>query len=380
MNDVRMLCFGDFLLEEELLKTDGSEEILNLINKRDIITFNLETTVSDKPGVKVNKAYNFKINKANLDILTKNIKADVVCNIGNNHIMDYGYECFEDTLFNLKNHQISFTGYSENMSIPEGILLKNIKGVRIAFLGAYSQHNVTAQKPGLTVIDDSLYEKVKYASKISDYVIVHLHWGEELSLCQNPKQVRIAHKLVDCGADIILGHHPHVIQEVEKYKDAVIAYSVGNFQMMTYDYDYNSKFGIMLDLQITDQKVKYEIIPLFIKDRVPRIIKDKKSEVFQYYKEIRAQNAYYSKNNNWVLFFYHASKPFYVDSVKAWKRRKDKGEQKLLYKKIRWFLSKWTLAMTLMLTFNILLHNRHKSVIIKKYKCDFDKNCSLDNN
>ncbi|MGO1759932.1 MAG: CapA family protein [Mammaliicoccus vitulinus] len=358
-NKIKMISYGDFLLENIFLESEDYKQFINIFNSKDIVTFNLETVVTNQDGIAAAKAFNFKVSEDNINILKNDIDSNLICNIANNHIMDYGYDSFEDTLKNLGKYNIDYVGYSNNTSIHEGILIKNIKGFKLAFIGAHNNYNANENKPGLTAIDDSLYEKVRHAKESSDFVILHLHWGEELSLSQSPKQIRIAHKLVDSGADIILGHHPHVIQEVERYKNAVIAYSLGNFQMMTYEYNYSSKYGIMLDLNLSQDKIDYEVIPVFIHDRIPRIVRFD-SSLYQAYKEIKEYNNYFSKKNNWFLYYFHVSKPFYIDSLKAWQRRKKRKEKNLVIKKIKWFVSKKTIIMTLFVILNMLFERFQK--------------------
>lgn len=355
---VSLICFGDYLLEDSFVYSSSFKDFKNLFKNRDAITFNLETTVSDKNGEKLDKAFNFKTPSKNLFNFNENVNKDVICNIANNHIMDFGEQCFYDTINNLTEAKISFTGVSTSLKIQEGISFEKINNVDIAFIGGYSNCNIaTSNNAKLTNIDENLYKKVEYAKRKAKYVIVHLHWGEELSLCHSPKQVDIAHKLVDSGANLILGHHPHVIQGIEKYNGAVIAYSLGNFQMMTYDYDYNSKFGIMLDVEFKDSKIDFKVIPLYIFDRDPIIISDHNSVEYNHYLKIKSKNEYFIENNNWFVYLLHACKPFMIDSNKAWKLRKEKGEKKLLLKKVKWFFSKRTIVMSIFWVISFLKKN-----------------------
>lgn len=353
---ISLLCFGDYLLEESFEESGGYEGFMKLFNDRDAITFNLETSVSDRSGKKADKAFNFKAPLKNLYNFNEKLNKDVICNIANNHILDYGEECFHETINNLKENKISYTGVSKSLETHDGVLIKKINGENIAFIGGYSTHNIeTSEKVRLTNIDENIFKKVEYAKSKAKYVVIHLHWGEELSLCQTPKQVRIAHKLVDSGADLIIGHHPHVIQGIENYKGSVIAYSLGNFQMMTYDYDYNSKFGIMLDIELKESKIDFKVIPLYIAYRNPSIISDLDSAEYNYYLKIKLKNQYFMENNNWFVYLLHACRPFMIDSNKAWGIRKEKGEKKIFIKKIKWFFSKRTFIMSMFWIVNFFI-------------------------
>ncbi len=116
---------------------------------------------------------------------------------------------------------------------------------------------------------------IKQAKKNADCVIVSFHWGEEGLEKPKPYQITTAHKAIDAGADIIIGHHPHVLQGVERYKDGVIFYSLGNFAFGS-----NSRSAaISMIARITfDGGVKeVEIIPLNVLNSQvsfqPRILK-----------------------------------------------------------------------------------------------------------
>jgi len=77
--------------------------------------------------------------------------------------------------------------------------------------------------------DAAALKKIKAAKKSADIVIVSMHWGVEMETHSNMRQQKIAHEIIDAGATIIWGHHPHIVQETEYYKDGVIFYSLGNF-------------------------------------------------------------------------------------------------------------------------------------------------------
>jgi len=364
-NGVKIISFGDFLLEDKFVHSYEYKKFIKLFNEYDIVTFNLETTVSDLAGKKQDKSFNFKTGLKNLCTLKSDVSAKLVCNIANNHIMDYGEECLNDTIKNLKENSILYTGYSKNLKIKEGITFIDVNNKRLAFIGAFNGFNVTLDKSGLTPINDSIYDKVKYAKKNADYVVVHLHWGEELSLSQTPKQVKIAHKLVDFGADIILGHHPHVIQANEIYKNSLIIYSMGNFQLRADEHDKNTRYANMFEIEIYNQDINYNVIPIYIDDNIPTILNENDKEKYGRYKYIEKYNKYYLKKNSWMLFYCNASRKFFKDSLNSWDIRKRKGEKNLKYKKVRWFISKHTLIMSFFFLISILFNIKEKEYEIE---------------
>lgn len=162
----KFMAFGDCLLENKFIDSLNFKDICKILNTNDFITFNLETTVSGLEGKKRNKAFNFKTDYDNLYALKNSINCPIICNIANNHIFDYGEECFIDTIENLNKSNIYYTGYSSNLDIEQGITCVNINNIKIAFIGAYNGDNVSVNNIGLTPIKN-IYDKVIYAKKIS---------------------------------------------------------------------------------------------------------------------------------------------------------------------------------------------------------------------
>lgn len=184
----------------------------SIFAKDDFTTANLETTFTDskKP---VDKQFNFKSPASYGKILVEgNIEA---VNISNNHIYDYGKEGFDDTKNALVSYNIGFFGEGN-------IYIKEIKGVKFGFLGyrGYSYDNKYLNK----LKGDIANLKAKNCT-----VIINFHWGDENAYYPNAVQKYLAHYAIDNGADLIIGHHPHVIEGVEKYKDRFVFYSLGNF-------------------------------------------------------------------------------------------------------------------------------------------------------
>lgn len=104
---------------------------------------------------------------------------------------------------------------------------------------------------------------IKFFDNFADRVIVSLHWGKEYMYIPSPNQVELARKLIDSGADIIIRHHPHVLQGVKLCNNGVIAYSLGNFIFNTYIN--MCKQFMILELRIAkDAPVAYETIPILI--------------------------------------------------------------------------------------------------------------------
>lgn len=178
----------------------------------DLTIANLETTFTEATNGPT-KNFHFKGPSHYAKILTfGSIEA---VNIANNHINDYYQQGYNDTVDTLNEHEIPFFG--EKLSY-----IYEVKGIKIGLLG-YS-----------AFLYDVIYEDVKrgieYLQSMDvDLIFVSFHWGVEKNYHHIKKQTDLAHFTIDNGADLIIGHHPHVIQGIEKYKDKYIIYSLANF-------------------------------------------------------------------------------------------------------------------------------------------------------
>ncbi|NQE53355.1 Capsule biosynthesis protein [ANME-1 cluster archaeon GoMg3.2] len=198
------------------------KDVKDIFRNGDIVFGNLEAPISnhtDKNGFEAN----FFRAEPNVIEGLKNANFNVL-SVANNHIMEHGDSAFLSTVSSLKENNITPVGVANKTEILE------IDGFKIAIIG-YSFID--------DFIDTSLYNKINSERKILgdiksirdsvDLVILSLHWGYEYIPFPSPEQVEIGRKLIDCGADIIFGGHPHVIQSYEIYRGKPIVYSLGNF-------------------------------------------------------------------------------------------------------------------------------------------------------
>ncbi|MCD7745116.1 MAG: CapA family protein [Lachnospiraceae bacterium] len=188
-------------------------------NVRDVLanddaTFaNLEGPLTDA-ATAVEKEYAFKGDPSYTDILQDG--SIEVVTLANNHSGDYGSEGLEDTKENLTEAGIDYcTG--------DTIAYQQISGVKVAFIGIYELAT------GLEC-ESQVRETIAEAqSEGAELIIVAFHWGSEKENTPDETQQSLAHTAIDCGADLVVGHHPHVLQGIEKYNGKYIVYSLGNF-------------------------------------------------------------------------------------------------------------------------------------------------------
>jgi gamma-polyglutamate biosynthesis protein CapA len=173
--------------------------------------------------------------------------------LANNHAYDFGVDDFQHTQAVLAGS--SFASFGEpGVLATSSVTLVDVGTSTVALVGVYA---VDVPPPLADVV--SVF---KYASKVSDVQIAFVHWGDEYKPTHNKVQERLAHAFVDAGADIVIGHHPHVTQDVELYKKAPIFYSIGNFIFDQYFSD-EVQEGLMLDLALAEKKI--DIVPVTTK-------------------------------------------------------------------------------------------------------------------
>jgi len=155
--------------------------------------------------------------------------------LANNHIMDYGEEGLYDTLDSLNKAGVKHTGAGRNQDEAFAPAVLSIGGRNITFIARSSvvvSSKAYAGKlnPGAALFDEKeVVCSIKECKRSADVVVLMLHWGLEQYRFPSPRQRGLAQRLIDAGADILIGHHPHVVQGVEKYREGLIAYSLGNF-------------------------------------------------------------------------------------------------------------------------------------------------------
>lgn len=158
-----------------------------------------------------------------------------VVSLSNNHAKDYGDQALLDTMDNLQKRCVVWCGAGENIEEAYAPAVMDVRGRKVAFLAftsvvPYGWPATSSSCGCATTYDrDMVSEAIKEASRANDVVVASFHWGIELQTSPNGDQRALAHLAIDSGADLVLGHHPHVVQGFELYRDGFIAYSLGNF-------------------------------------------------------------------------------------------------------------------------------------------------------
>ena len=250
------------------------------LREADILFGNLEGPISDK-GVKVGSIYSFRNDPKAVEGL-KFAGFDIL-SVANNHIFDYGRAAMEDTFLRLKKAEIDYLGGGFSEIEAYSPIIKEVNGstgassesqpnssgqARIAFLAFTNlgspYWSAKGNNSGIAWLTKENFEEgIKKAKENADLVIASMHFGDEYKSSSSSEQKYFAHLAIDSGADFVIGHHPHVVQEIEKYKDKYIAYSLGNF-IFDQNFSEETMKGLMLKVSIKNAKIN-EVIPIEIK-------------------------------------------------------------------------------------------------------------------
>lgn len=292
---IHMSAFGDTMCHLTNIKNayDASKKdydfsnvfknVRSYLEDADITIGNLETTFAGSSrGYTGYPTFNAP------EVLGQNLKdmgVDVLTT-ANNHCMDKGNSGLVSTLDYLDKYEISHTGTARSEEEQNSILIKDVNGIKIAFLSyTYGTNGITipSDKPySVNLIDKELIKKHIASAKEQnvDVICVSMHWGLEYKLKPNSTQTELADFLFENGVDIILGSHPHVLEPMEKRtitledgttKDGFVIYSLGNF--VSGQIYANTKSTVILDIQITknsDGKISIDNVkytPVYLYDK-----------------------------------------------------------------------------------------------------------------
>lgn len=298
-DEVRFLAAGDLNLAHwitPILDKNGKDYPFKFIKdymlSADLVFSNLEAPFCNK-GEPYPKNFVFKVPEKHVNVLKAgNIN---LVSLANNHILDYGMPCLESTVQLLQKEKINFAGAGTNYQKAHKPAIFEINNIKFAFF-AYSmtlpKYFFATDSTGGTAYPKRkiLRDSISFYNNKVDHIIVSFHWGKELSELPKEYQQNYARWAIDYGADLILGHHPHVLQGIEKYKNKIIAYSLANFIFASYSN--KATDSIFLDLTFTKDQIKnFKIVPINVNNYQihfqPTIMKnDNRTKVINYLNQI----------------------------------------------------------------------------------------------
>ena len=278
-----LVAVGDVMLSravqrkiEEFGPNYPFQKVCQVIREADVAFCNLECAITLSQtsilkrnvfGVKPEEARGLSF--AGFDIVS----------LGNNHALDRGRTGLSETMESLTQQEIQYVGAGRNYQEANMSAVLNLRGLKVGFLAycLYPLEGVVFREdaPSVALYNPNAARKAIEALREEvDVIVVSLHWGDEYHSKPNSRQIRIAHQLIDAGADLILGHHPHVLQPIEEYKGGVIVYSLGNF-VFDQRKDATRK-SVIFSAKFSRKGVQeFSTMPVQIIDHRPCLLKEK---------------------------------------------------------------------------------------------------------
>lgn len=299
-----MLHFGDIMLDRNVAKAMGGEGVPYLLDKLageegrffqgvDIVTANLEGPFADTRR-QTSKEIAFRFDPILIPQLQK--YGFNLFTVANNHTVDMGYEGDRESRRHLQEAGIDFFGHQYSVE-DDSYLLKEVGGVKLAFVGVNDTH------PNTNIL--KVIELIKKGEAEADVVIIDIHWGDEYKIRSNLRQQSLAKQFIDAGADLIIGNHPHNVEEIGVYKDRPIFYSLGNFifdQYFSVATQEGLGVGFIFEKKDTEVEIRAYLFPLQGEKSVVRLKTPEERKLFvrTYFDEEVLSP--YTKDNSYFSF------------------------------------------------------------------------------
>lgn len=276
---------GDIMLDrgvEYQIKQNNNDffypfaKIHEFLNEFDIVFGNLEGPIVENPPYFSDASLKFAFNKESAAALAK--AGFNVLSLANNHTDNMLWAGIAQTRNFLSKNNISYVG--EPYGCVQDFVLEKQGVLFLSFNKTYS-NNCASDK-----IADAVMAVRK--ENPESFLIVSLHWGLEYQPTNSLEQQELAHKLVDAGADVIIGHHPHVAQNIELYNNKIIFYSLGNFVFDQY-FSKETQEGLVVSLELYQDKLIYRLYPVLVGKAQPFLME--KAEKKEFLKELSKRSS-----------------------------------------------------------------------------------------
>jgi poly-gamma-glutamate capsule biosynthesis protein CapA/YwtB (metallophosphatase superfamily) len=258
---------GDRLLEDLRRKGAGyyTEDVADITEQADLHLANLEAPVTARDTTPVRKQYLLRSHPSGAREVLGQLNVDGV-SLANNHVLDYEAQGLLDTMRNLNDFGIRYTGAGANREWASRPVYFERQGHTVGFLGFSNTYPrsfwASESQPGSAYGDPELItRRVEETARQSEVTVVSFHWGSELDTRPQGYQKRLARRAVRAGADVVFGHHPHSIQPYERYRDGVIFYSLGNYFFTTMSRDVDH--GLLADVTFTEgelDRIRFHVL------------------------------------------------------------------------------------------------------------------------
>lgn len=282
---VNMMFFGDLMLDRDVKTMIEKKSFYKMFEKIkgeenrffrgvDIIGANFEGALTNNgEHYKPEMVYDFAFSTSTVKMLQKyNFN---YFTLANNHFSDQGERGIIETRGNLNSLDFYFSGCKDRKVDEEcSSEIIEISGTKIGLIGFSMVYGLIDLEKAKKIVED--------IASSTDFAVINIHWGVEYEHKFNSVQKNIAHALIDSGADVIIGHHPHVVQGMEIYKNKPIFYSLGNFifdQSVGY-FPIDNRQGLIVGINFSNESIKYNLFPFSFEKFQLELIKGKAKEVF----------------------------------------------------------------------------------------------------
>lgn len=237
---IRLTAVGDIMMDgtaKPYMTETGYDAafdgVRTQLSNTSVLVGNLEGPLTHHAKIMVEKKYTFRSPPDLVAGALARAGFNAV-SLANNHSLDFGVQGMRDTILALQRYNIAHFGAGENINEARKPVIIDVQGVKLGLLG-YSntfpeEFWAGSENPGTAFGHaEHLAEDIRKLKSQVDFVAINIHWGQEGTTKLRDYQPYLAYLAIDAGADLVIGHHPHVLQAVEEYKNGLILYSLGNF-------------------------------------------------------------------------------------------------------------------------------------------------------
>ena len=282
---VSMAVTGDVMLGRNVAGLISSDSLplaglSNVTSNVDLLLINLENAATNSENA-TKGDIPLKCNPS--DVILAKGNNNTIAALANNHVCDYGISGMQDTINTVKQAGMTPIGAGSDENAAHAPAVEEIGGRNITVFNYMDSNNfaeydysvmpyANGSAPGYSAYNSQVAQKqiADARGNGSDFVVAYLHFGNEYSTSPNEDQIKIAHELIDYGADIVIGSHPHVTQGVEMYNGKPIFYSLGN---CVFDMSGNGvENAYILKIDLINNTGKCTVYPVYISNSLPQFM------------------------------------------------------------------------------------------------------------
>jgi len=315
---VSLLAVGDIMFSRNVARVvekNGADcffsKVDGIFRQSDITIGNLENPISNKGVPNPENISNFRASPK----VACALKRFTILTLANNHIFDFGSPAIEETIKVLNQQGVIAMGVGKKAEEARRSVIITRKGVRFGFLNYTSMCAKTNHCRGYTLASlkplSNAKRDISNLKRYVNFIIVSLHFGYAGVMYPSPEAIDQARALIDSGANLIIGHHPHILQGVERYRHGFILYSLGDFIFDGEDL-LRKETGIYKINFTRERLVSIELLPLII-DNSYKPVPAGNSKAFEIYIRIKKLSQLLNVSKNDKLFLEQAKKTFIND-------------------------------------------------------------------